>query len=353
MKLVPTIRAQTEEIERRILHPRAARSSESVGRARPEKEGEIRTCYQRDRDRVIHSKAFRRLKHKTQVFLAPKGDHYRTRLTHVLEVSQIARTISRALRLNEDLTEAIALAHDLGHTPFGHAGEAALRDIHPGGFEHYEQSLRVVDMLEKEGKGLNLTFEVRDGIVKHSKGKGNIIPCGPEETALTLEGQVVRVSDSIAYLNHDLDDAIRAQVIKKSEIPPEATKVLGESYSARIDSMVKDVIRETFLSGDPEFLPGLRMSESLAAAISTLRRFLYQRVYENDTTKAEFKKAKKILEDLYGYFLEHAEEVFKDSPALKGLEPNRAVCDFIAGMTDGFALATYERLFMPRQWTVY
>ena len=344
------IRAQTEEIERQILHPRASRSSESKGRARPEKEGEIRTCYQRDRDRVIHSKAFRRLKHKTQVFLAPKGDHYRTRLTHVLEVSQIARTISRALRLNEDLTEAIALAHDLGHTPFGHAGEAALREIHPGGFEHFEQSLRVVDVLERDGKGLNLTYEVKDGIVKHSKGKGNIIPRGPEEASLTLEGQVVRVSDSIAYLNHDLDDAIRAQVIKKSEIPAEATKVLGDSYSARIDTMVKDVIGET--AEDPE-LPGLRMSGRLAAAIEALRRFLYLRVYENDGTKGEFGKAKKILEDLYGYYLEHAEEVFRDSPALKGLEPHRAVCDFIAGMTDGFALATYERLFMPRQWTVY
>ncbi len=344
------IRAQTEEIERLILHPRAARSSESRGRVRPEKEGEIRTCYQRDRDRVIHSKAFRRLKHKTQVFLAPKGDHYRTRLTHVLEVSQIARTISRALRLNEDLTEAIALAHDLGHTPFGHAGEAALREIHPGGFEHFEQSLRVVDALEREGKGLNLTYEVRDGIVKHSKGKGNIIPRGPEETAWTLEGQVVRVSDSIAYLNHDLDDALRAQVLKKSEIPQEATKVLGDSYSARIDTMVKDVIRET--AADPD-LPGLRMSERLAGSIGSLRDFLYLRVYENDGTKTEFRKAKKILEDLYGYFLEHAEEVFKDNPALKADDPHRAVCDFIAGMTDRFALATYERLFMPRQWTVY
>ncbi|MDA8171886.1 MAG: deoxyguanosinetriphosphate triphosphohydrolase [Nitrospiraceae bacterium] len=344
------IRAQTEEIERQILHPGAARSSESRGRTRPEKEGEIRTCFQRDRDRIIHSKSFRRLKHKTQVFLAPKGDHYRTRLTHVLEVSQIARTISRALRLNEDLTEAIALAHDLGHTPFGHAGEAVLREIHPGGFEHFEQSLRVVDVLERDGKGLNLTFEVKDGIVKHSKGKKNIIPKGPDETACTLEGQVVRVSDSIAYLNHDLDDALRAQVIKKSEIPPEATRVLGESYSARIDTMVKDVIHETLRD---ESLPGLRMSQKLIGSIEALRRFLYLRVYENDITKGEFKKAKKILGDLYQYYLEHADEFFKGNPALKGEQPHQAVCDFIAGMTDRFALATYEKLFMPRQWTVY
>ena len=346
----PGIRAQTEKIEDQILHPRAARSALSKGRSRPEKEGDIRTCFQRDRDRIIHSKSFRRLKYKTQVFLAPKGDHYRTRLTHVLEVSQIARTISRALRLNEDLTEAISLGHDLGHTPFGHAGEAVLREIQPGGFEHYEQSLRVVEVLERDGKGLNLTFEVKNGIVKHSKGKGNIIPKSPSEAASTLEGQVVRVCDSIAYLNHDLDDALRAQVIKKSEIPPEATRVLGDNYSARIDTMVKDVIYET---AEDEDLPGLRMSEKLLDSITVLRRFLYERVYENEGTKAEFRKAKKILEDLYAYFLEHPDEAFHDTPALKRGDPHRVVCDFIAGMTDRFALATYDRLFMPRQWTVY
>ena len=210
---------QTEEIERKTLHPKACLSANSKGRMKPEKEGEIRTCFQRDRDRIIHSKAFRRLKHKTQVFLAPKGDHYRTRLTHVLEVSQIARTISRALRLNEDLTEAIALGHDLGHTPFGHAGEAILREIHPEGFDHYKQSLRVVDFLEQNGKGLNLTYEVRNGIVKHSKGKGMIIPETKADRAETLEGQVVRVSDIIAYVNHDLDDAIRAGVLKEPTYP--------------------------------------------------------------------------------------------------------------------------------------
>jgi dGTPase len=222
-----TIRKQTEEIERKILHPRACLSSQSRGRLKPEKEGDIRTCFQRDRDRIIHSKAFRRLKHKTQVFLAPRGDHYRTRLTHVLEVSQIARTISRALRLNEDLTEAIALGHDLGHTPFGHAGEEILREIHPGGFDHYKQSLRVVDFIENNGKGLNLTHEVRNGIVKHSKGKGLIIPESKADRAETLEGQVVRVSDIIAYVNHDLDDSLRAGVIKRSDIPQKIIKLLG------------------------------------------------------------------------------------------------------------------------------
>lgn len=214
-----TIREQTEEIERKTLHPRACLSSQSKGRLKPEKEGVIRTCFQRDRDRIIHSKTFRRLKHKTQVFLAPKGDHYRTRLTHVLEVSQIARTIARALRLNEDLTEAIALGHDLGHTPFGHAGESVLREIYPGGFDHYEQSLRVVDFLENNGKGLNLTHEVRNGIVKHSKGRGAILPETKAERANTLEGQIVRAADIIAYVNHDLDDAMRAGVVKKSDIP--------------------------------------------------------------------------------------------------------------------------------------
>ena len=235
-----TIREQTEEIERKILHPKACLSSQSRGRSKHEKEGEIRTCFQRDRDRIIHSKAFRRLKHKTQVFLAPKGDHYRTRLTHVLEVSQIARTIAKALRLNEDLTEAIALGHDLGHTPFGHAGEDILREIHPGGFDHYKQSLRVVDFLEKDGEGLNLTYEVRNGILKHSKGKGLIIPETKADRADTFEGQVVRVSDIIAYVNHDLDDALRAGVMKRSDIPKNIIKTLGDTHAKRIDTMVKD-----------------------------------------------------------------------------------------------------------------
>jgi dGTPase len=343
------IRRQTEEIEARTLHPKACLSSQSKGRQRPEREGEIRTCFQRDRDRIIHSKAFRRLKHKTQVFLAPRGDHYRTRLTHVLEVSQIARTISRALRLNEDLTEAIALGHDLGHTPFGHAGEAVLSRIHKEGFKHYEQSLRVVDFLENQGKGLNLTHEVRDGILKHSKGKGLIIPVSKSDRAETLEGQVVRVSDIIAYLNHDLDDALRAGVIKKSDIPEEVLKTLGETHSKRIDTMVKDFIYCSIQTD----LEELRMSDEVYDAVNRLRDFLYDRVYESENTKQEFRKAEKILSDLYGYYLEHIDEVFRDIPAEKKLNKQRMVCDFIAGMTDRFALATYERLFLPREWAVY
>ena len=343
-----TIREQTEEIEKKILHPKACISSQSKGRLRPEKEGEIRTCFQRDRDRIIHSKAFRRLKHKTQVFLAPKGAHYRTRLTHVLEVSQIARTISRALRLNEDLTEAVALGHDLGHTPFGHAGEAILREIHPGGFDHYKQSLRVVDFLEKGGEGLNLTHEVRNGIVKHSKGKGLIIPETKKDRADTLEGQVVRVSDIIAYVNHDLDDAMRAGVIKNSDIPKKIIKVLGDTHSKRIDTMVKDFISQSMRTDIEE----LCMTDKVLSSVYMLRDFLYESVYESEKIIKEFKKAQKILHDLYAYYLEHMEEVFADIPKEEKLNEHRIVCDFIAGMTDRFALMTYERLFLPQQWTV-
>ncbi|MBC8413094.1 deoxyguanosinetriphosphate triphosphohydrolase, partial [bacterium] len=264
--LSDTIRRQTEEIERATLHPRACLSSESKGRQRQEKQEDIRTCFQRDRDRIIHSKAFRRLMHKTQVFLAPKGDHYRTRLTHTLEVSQIARTIARSLRLNEDLTEAIALGHDLGHTPFGHAGENILREIYPGGFEHYKQSLRVVDILERDGKGLNLSQEVREGIVKHSKGKGAIFTALKGET---LEGQIVRISDVIAYVNHDLDDAVRAGIVKKSGIPAKFYKT-GSSQSERIDSMVRDLITETSQTG----LSCITMSAEMQDLTTSLREFL-------------------------------------------------------------------------------
>lgn len=343
-----TIREQTEEIERKTLHPRACLSSQSKGRLKPEKEGVIRTCFQRDRDRIIHSKTFRRLKHKTQVFLAPKGDHYRTRLTHVLEVSQIARTIARALRLNEDLTEAIALGHDLGHTPFGHAGESVLREIYPGGFDHYEQSLRVVDFLENNGKGLNLTHEVRNGIVKHSKGRGAILPETKAERANTLEGQIVRAADIIAYVNHDLDDAMRAGVVKKSDIPQKILKVLGDTHSKRIDTMVKDLIYRS-LETD---LEKLKMSEDILHVIYMLREFLYDQVYEGKKLINEFKKAKRVLQDLYAYYLEHIEEVFADIPKEKKIDRHRLVCDFIAGMTDRFALMTYERLFFPQQWEV-
>lgn len=344
-----TIRQQTEELEGRILHEKACLSARSKGRAVRETEGEIRTAFQRDRDRIIHSKAFRRLKHKTQVFLAPKGDHYRTRLTHVLEVSQIARTVARALRLNEDLTEAIALGHDLGHTPFGHAGEMILREIHPGGFDHFKQSLRVVDFLERDGCGLNLTYEVRNGIVKHSKGRGLIIPVKKSDRAETLEGQVVRISDLIAYVNHDLDDALRAEVIKEPDIPKRVVKTLGATHAKRIDVMVRDFIyssRETDLKE-------LRMGKDIFEATYALRDFLYSRVYESQIIINEFKKAKKILKDLYEYYLDHIEEVFEDIPAEKKLNKNRMACDFIAGMTDSFALMTYERIFLPQQWTVF
>ncbi|MFN3740121.1 MAG: deoxyguanosinetriphosphate triphosphohydrolase [Thermodesulfovibrionales bacterium] len=344
-----TIRQTLEEIEKKILHPRACLSSQSRGRLKDEAEDDIRTCFQRDRDRIIHSKAFRRLKHKTQVFLAPKGDHYRTRLTHVLEVSQIARTIARSLRLNEDLTEAIALGHDLGHTPFGHAGEAALREIHPGGFDHYVQSLRVVDFLEKDGKGLNLTYEVRDGIVKHSKGKGNIVAENPKDRAITLEGQVVRLADIIAYVNHDLDDALRAGVIKKADIPQIVIKVLGDTHSKRIDTAVKDVIK----TSQKLDLMEIRMSSGISEAIYKLRDFLFERVYESEAIIKEFRKTKKILQELYSYYLEHIDELYRAMPPEKKIDKHRMVCDFIAGMTDRFALSTYEKLFLPQGWTVY
>jgi dGTPase len=340
------IREQTEAIERETLHPKASLSSESKGRLRKEKEGEIRTCFQRDRDRIIHSKAFRRLKHKTQVFLAPKGDHYRTRLTHTLEVSQIARTIARALRLNEDLTEAISLGHDLGHTPFGHAGEEVLREIYPGGFEHYKQSLRVVDLLEKKGQGLNLTYEVRNGILKHSKGKGNIFTKKGE--IATREGDIVRISDIIAYVNHDLDDAMRAGVIKKSNIPP-AFFGIGETQTKRIDTMVKDVVYTSRDNG----LKEIKMSKTIQNITYNLRDFLYENIYESPATKKEFKKAKKILYDLYNYYLKHTEEVFKEIPKETMGKKERIICDFIAGMTDRFALMTYEKLFLPQPWMVF
>jgi dGTPase len=340
-----TIREQTEEIERKILNHNACLSSESKGRKRNEREDDIRTCFQRDRDRIIHCKSFRRLKHKTQVFLAPKGDHYRTRLTHTLEVSQIARTISRSLRLNEDLTEAISLGHDLGHTPFGHAGEDILREISPGGFEHYQQSLRVVDLLESEGRGLNLTMEVRNGIVNHSKGRGEIFSA--RKKSETLEGQVVRISDLIAYVNHDMDDAVRAGVLKRSGIPEKFIKI-GATQSKRIDAMVKDVIASSLESD----LKEIRMSDAMEEITYSLRDFLYKNVYEGDIAKGEFKKARKILLDLYAYYMEHTEEVYKVYPKDMNKEKERLICDFIAGMTDRFALAMYEQKFLPQPWLV-
>jgi dGTPase len=341
-----TIREQTEEIEKEKLHPKAALSSEGRGRQRREREGEIRTCFQRDRDRIIHSKAFRRLKHKTQVFLAPKGDHYRSRLTHTVEVSQIARTSARSLRLNEDLTEAIALGHDLGHTPFGHAGENVLREIYPGGFKHYKQSLRVVDVLEKKGQGLNLTYEVRDGILKHSKGKGTIFTS--RRKGETLEGQIVRISDIIAYVNHDLDDAKRAGVLRRSNIPQEFFRI-GETQSKRIDTMVKNVIYSSLKSG----LTSITMDDKMIDVTYALRDFLYKNIYEGEVTKREFKKAKKILLDLYEYYFEHTDEVFREFPKKNIGEKKRLVCDFIAGMTDRYALMMYEKNFLPQPWLVF
>src|SRR3954471_18938936 len=290
------IREQLEERERQILAPQAAKSGDTRGRLRPEPEDPIRPAFQRDRDRVIHCKAFRRLKHKTQVFFAPTGDHYRTRLTHTLEVSQIARTIAKVLRLHEELTEAITLGHDLGHTPFGHAGERILDRLMPGGFNHYVQSLRIVDQLENDGRGLNLTWEVRDGIAKHSKGKSGA-PVGMAEAqrASTVEGQIMRVADLIAYVNHDIDDATRAGLLKAEDLPREPVAILGATASARIGTLVKDVVTETLAGG----LAEIRMSGRVLQAILDLRAYLFQAVYENAIATAEFKKAAGILSGLW------------------------------------------------------
>ncbi|MBN2332109.1 MAG: deoxyguanosinetriphosphate triphosphohydrolase [Deltaproteobacteria bacterium] len=345
-----SIRKALEERERHYLSPHAALSSESTGRQRPEPPCNYRMAYQHDRDRIIHSKSFRRLKHKTQVFLSPSGDHYRTRLTHTLEVSQIARTIAKALYLNEDLTEAIALGHDLGHTPFGHAGEAVLDQLHPGGFRHFFQSLRVVEVLEKEGKGLNLTNEVRDGIVKHSKGKGSILSADPNCTANTLEGQIVRLADIIAYVNHDIDDAIRAQVITREEIPRFCRQILGESHSARINTMVNDIIDTSSREHGSQLL----ISSAVLEAIVTLRDFLYDRVYDSPAVHGDFIKAKRLLEDLYHFFIDNP-TVFQEQyhhAYLESASLEQNVCDFVAGMTDRYAFSLYEEIFLPQPWLI-
>ncbi|WP_456431710.1 deoxyguanosinetriphosphate triphosphohydrolase [Thermosulfuriphilus sp.] len=344
------IRLRLEEREEKTLSAFAALSSKSKGRQYPEEECPLRTAFQRDRDRIIHSKAFRRLKHKTQVFLSPTGDHYRTRLTHTLEVAQISRTIARALRLNEDLTEAIALGHDLGHTPFGHAGEKVLNDLYPGGFRHYEQSLRVVEFLEKNGQGLNLTWEVRDGILKHSKGRSHILPPRDDDLPATLEGQVVRVADIIAYINHDLDDALRAGVISMEDIPRRCLKTLGERHSQRIGTMVRSLIEKTLEAEDGR----LYLEPEVLEAMEELRDFLFENVYDSPTVHAEFIKAKKVLKELYQYFLTQ-ENIWEKESTLYGPETSRhrIACDFISGMTDRYALNLYERLFIPRPWVVY
>lgn len=340
------IREDLEEREREILAPQAAKSGATRGRLRPEPEDPIRPAFQRDRDRIIHSKAFRRLKHKTQVFFAPTGDHYRTRLTHTLEVSQIARSIAKVLRLNEELTEAIALGHDLGHTPFGHAGERVLQSLVPGGFEHYEQSLRIVDVLENDGQGLNLTWEVRDGIARHSKGKhGAPVGADPAHRANTIEGQVARVSDIIAYVNHDIDDAIRAGLLRAEDLPRARTDVLGRSSSQRIGAMVTDVVVQTLEGG----LTEVRMSDSVLDATLGLRSFLFDAVYENDIATAEFKKAAGILGGLWEKVREHPAE-FLDRRTVDEEGLDAAARDFIAGMTDRYAVNLYEQLFIPKPW---
>ena len=344
-----SIREMLEEREKKFLSPYAQFSSRTRGRAVPEEECTIRPAFQRDRDRIIHSKAFRRLKHKTQVFLVPGGDHYRTRLTHTLEVAQIARTMAKALCLNEDLTEAIALGHDLGHTPFGHAGEDILNEICPGGFRHSAQSLRVVDFLERDGKGLNLTFEVRDGILKHSKGKGDLIAEDPRDMAATYEGRLVRVADIIAYINHDLDDAVRAGLISPLDIPRECTAELGDSHGKKIDAMVRDILDQALNSDPPEIV----MSERKLEATIRLRDFLYDRVYDLPTVHGDFMKSAKIVRELYSYFLENREEFRKEAGEAFAHDPvERSIADFIAGMTDRYAFKLYEKIFLPLPWTI-
>jgi len=341
-----SIREQLEQREHQILAPQAAKSDQSRWRLHPEQEDHIRPAFQRDRDRVIHCKAFRRLKHKTQVFFAPEGDHYRTRLTHTLEVSQIARSIAKVLRLNEELTEAIALGHDLGHTPFGHAGERVLQSLVPGGFEHYEQSLRIVDVLENDGHGLNLTWEVRDGIARHSKGKHGVpVGADPAHRASTIEGQIARVADIIAYVNHDIDDAVRAGLLKKEDLPRDRTNVLGHSSSQRIGTMVSDVVGRTLEGGITE----VRMSDEILDAKIGLRSFLFDAVYENDIATAEFKKAAGILGGLWEKVREKPKE-FLDQRTIEHEGLDVTTKDFVAGMTDRYAVNLYEQLFIPKPW---
>lgn len=331
-----TIREQTQALEHTQLAPYAAFSDESRGRERPEDECEMRTAYQRDRDRVVHCKSFRRLKHKTQVFLSPEGDHYRTRLTHTLEVSQIARTIARALRLNEDLTEAIALAHDLGHTPFGHAGERALNAVSPGGFRHFEQSVRVVEHLEKDGKGLNLTAEVRNGILCHTAG----------EEATTAEGRVIRWADKIAYINHDIDDAIRAGMLSEESIPKNITGLLGSSKTKRITALIRSVVEN---SRDGE----IKMDEETYQAFLQLNEFMFESVYRNPYAKAEERKVPHIMESLYEHYrkVDNLPQAYlKEIAEREGAD--RAALDYVAGMTDHYAVSKFQELFIPKAWNI-
>ena len=332
-----TVRERMEREEYDFLAPEAQKAAETKGRLYPEQDNDVRTCYQRDADRILHSKSFRRLMHKTQVFLSPEGDHYRTRLTHTLEVSQIARTLARALQLNEDLTEAIALGHDLGHTPFGHAGEAALTDVTGKPFHHNEQSLRVVDKLERGGIGLNLTYEVRMGILGHT---GEFIP-------ETLEGQIVRTSDRIAYINHDIDDAMRAGLLTEDDIPKDISAVLGASHSARINTLVTDMIENTAATGT------LGMRPEIAQAMDSLRQFMFAHVYTNPVAKGEEVKAKEIIRRLYEYYLARPDALPDDfQPQLDFDGISRTICDYIAGMTDKYAMYKYSEIFIPTAWQV-
>ena len=331
------IREEQEKREHLIFSPYASFSDESRGRDRDEEPCPMRTIYQRDRDRIIHCKTFRRLKHKTQVFLAPEGDHYRTRLTHTLEVAQIARSIARALNLNEDLTEAIALGHDLGHTPFGHAGERTLNSLCPMGFAHYKQSIRVVEFLEKDGQGLNLTWEVRDGILNH-RTSGN---------PSTLEGKAVRLSDKIAYINHDIDDGIRAGILKESDIPSEYTDVLGNSTKERLNTMISDIIMNSIGKND------LVMSEPVRKAMTELRKFMFESLYLNPTAKSEEAKADKLITELYRYYVANTDKLpdtYKRFIPEFDERPEQVVCDYIAGMSDQYSISKFQEIFVPKAW---
>ncbi|MDO4555217.1 MAG: deoxyguanosinetriphosphate triphosphohydrolase [Lachnospiraceae bacterium] len=331
------IRKMQEQWEAAYLSPFASLSVNTKGRQRPEEECDVRTCFQRDRDRIIHCKSFRRMKDKTQVFLSPEGDHYRTRLTHTLEVSQISRTCAKALMLNENLTEAIALGHDLGHTPFGHAGEAELNKLCSKGFDHSRQSLRTVERIEKKGVGLNLTFEVRDGILNHQT-KGN---------PSTLEGKIVRLCDKIAYINHDIDDAIRARILKEEDIPKKYTDLLGNRVRDRLNTMIHDLITSSM--GYPE----ISMSEPVFQAMMGLRAFMFENVYRNPGAKTEEKKARKLLAALFEYYIENPIELSEEYRKLAETEGTEtAVCDYIAGMTDRYAVMKFQELFQPRFWKV-
>jgi dGTPase len=334
------IRETLEMLEEQTLSPYASFSSKTRGRDVPEELCDIRPEYQRDRDRILHCKAFRRLKHKTQVFLAPEGDHYRTRLTHTLEVSQIARTIAKSLRLNESLTEAIALGHDLGHTPFGHAGEYILNEICEDGFAHCEQSVRIVEVLEKDGKGLNLTWETRDGILNH-KTSGH---------PSTLEGKIVRLSDKIAYINHDIDDAIRARMFTEKDLPAEYTDILGHSVRERLNNIIHDIINSSMDK------PDITMTEGMEEAMKNLRQWMFNNVYKNDTPKAEEGKAQQMIVQLYDYYMKHVDKLPMEYVLLMvngGEKKSRVVCDYIAGMSDIYAIDQFEMLFVPKRWNVY